>query len=123
MQPDWVVPAFDKAKTSHLRFGLRGEPTAFQQLALEGGEEALAHGVVVGIPYGAHGRPHVRFLASLAERERRVLASLVAVVDDVAGLPLADRHLQRVQHQFGAEVVRHGPADDLAAPSARTPAR
>src|SRR5216684_3685082 len=51
------------------------------------------------------------------------LTSLVAVVDDVAGLPLADRHLQHVQHQFGAEVVRHGPADDLAAPSVRTTAR
>ena len=44
------------------------------------------------------------------------MAALVAVVDDVLGPPLANRHLHRVQHQFGAQVVRHRPADDLAAP-------
>ena len=43
--------------------------------------------------------------------------ALVAVVDDVLGPPLANRHLHRVQHQFGAQVVCHRPADDLAAPS------
>ena len=47
---------------------------------------------------------------------RRILAALVAVVDDVLGPPLANRHLHRVQHQFGTQVVRHRPADDLAAP-------
>ena len=35
---------------------------------------------------------------------------------DILGLPLAHRHLERVQHQLGPQVVRHGPADDLAAP-------
>ncbi len=44
------------------------------------------------------------------------LAALVAVVDDVPGPPLANGHLHRVQHQLGAQVVRHRPADDLAAP-------
>jgi hypothetical protein len=44
------------------------------------------------------------------------LASLIAVVDHVARSPLADGHLERVQHQLGPEMVRHRPADDLAAP-------
>jgi hypothetical protein len=43
------------------------------------------------------------------------LAALVAVVDDVLGTTLADRHLQRVKHQLGAQVVCHRPAHDLAA--------
>src|SRR5260370_7551308 len=38
------------------------------------------------------------------------------MVDDVLGPTLADSHLHRIQHQFGAQVVCHRPADDLAAP-------
>jgi hypothetical protein len=37
-------------------------------------------------------------------------------MDDAVRPPLADRHLQRVEHQFGPQMVGHGPADDLAAP-------
>ena len=44
------------------------------------------------------------------------LRSLIAMMNDVLGPPLAYGHLERVQHQFGLQVVRHGPADDLAAP-------
>src|ERR1700681_883693 len=38
------------------------------------------------------------------------------MVDDVLGPTLANSHLHRIQHQFGAQVVCHRPADDLAAP-------
>jgi hypothetical protein len=44
------------------------------------------------------------------------IATLVAVMDDAVRPPLADRHLQRVQHQFGPQMVGHRPADNLAAP-------
>jgi hypothetical protein len=37
-------------------------------------------------------------------------------MDHVAGPALADRHLQRIDHQFRTQVVGHRPADDLAAP-------
>src|SRR5690349_14629511 len=37
-------------------------------------------------------------------------------MDDAVRPPLADRHLQRVQHQFGPQMVGHRPADNLAAP-------
>src|SRR5712664_3001252 len=38
--------------------GLRCEPAACQQLAFQCGEEALAHGVVVGITDRSHGWAH-----------------------------------------------------------------
>jgi hypothetical protein len=38
------------------------------------------------------------------------------MVDDVLGPTLANSHLHRIQHQFGAQVICHRPADDLAAP-------
>jgi len=43
------------------------------------------------------------------------LATLIAMMNDIDRLALADCHLERVQHQFGAQVVGHRPADDLAA--------
>jgi hypothetical protein len=43
------------------------------------------------------------------------LAAVVAVVDQPGPwLALGDRHVEGVQHEFGAEVVGHGPADDPA---------
>src|SRR6202035_4184822 len=44
------------------------------------------------------------------------LAALVAVMDDAVRPSLADRHFQRIQHQLGAQMIGHRPADDLAAP-------
>ncbi len=45
-----VVPALDEVEDRQASLGLGGEPLAIEQLALERGEEALAQGVVVGIP-------------------------------------------------------------------------
>ena len=37
-------------------------------------------------------------------------------MDDVTRTALTNGHFECIDHQFGAQVVRHGPADDLAAP-------
>jgi hypothetical protein len=37
-------------------------------------------------------------------------------MDDVARSALPDRHLERIEDQLGAQVVRGGPAHDPAAP-------
>jgi hypothetical protein len=43
------------------------------------------------------------------------LAAVVSVVNQSwSGLALGDRHVERVQHQLGAQVVGHRPADDPA---------
>ena len=42
----------------HPRLGLHLEPAAIEKLALERGEEALCHRIVVGIGHGAHRGPH-----------------------------------------------------------------
>ena len=116
MQPYWVVPAFDEAEAGHTRFCLGCEPAAIQQLAFERGKEALAHGVVIDVADRAHRGPHAGFLAALTERQGRVLASLIAVMDHVARAALPDRHFQRVHHQLGAQMSGHRPAHDFAAP-------
>ena len=45
----WIGPALDIAEDRHPGLGLLGEPMACQEFALECGEEALTHGIVVGI--------------------------------------------------------------------------
>ena len=44
-QADGVVSSLDEAEARNAGLSLGCEPTATQQLAFEGGEEALAHGV------------------------------------------------------------------------------
>ena len=40
----------------------------------------------------------------------------LGVMDDAVRPALADHHFQRVEHQLGAQMIGHRPADDLAAP-------
>src|SRR6202521_33659 len=54
MQPHRIIPTLDVAEAGHLGLGLGCEPAAAEQLGLQGGEEALGHGVVVGVTDGPH---------------------------------------------------------------------
>ncbi len=83
-----VVPSFDPLEDGHLRLGLGSEPSTVEQLALEGGEEALGHRIVVGIADRAHPGHDARFPAALAEGVTRVLRPVVRMVNDAAGLAL-----------------------------------
>src|SRR3954468_4988633 len=114
-----IVPSLDVAEDRHSGLGLRGEPAACQQLAFQCGEEALAHGVVVGVTDRPHGWAHTRLPTAAAERQRRILTTLIAVVDDVARLTLTDRHLECCQHELGSQMRLHRPADDPAAEAER----
>ena len=44
------------------------------------------------------------------------LAALVRVVDHTGRPPLSQRHVERVQHELGAQMIRHRPADDPSTP-------
>jgi hypothetical protein len=50
-----IVPPLDVAEDRHPGLGLRCEPAACQQLAFQRSEEALAHGVIVGVTNRSHG--------------------------------------------------------------------
>src|SRR5215467_12240302 len=103
MTSAWIVEALDEIEDREAAFGLRAEATTIQKLALQGGEEALAHGVVECVADGAHGGSDAGALAPKAEGDRRVLATVVRVVDDRARLALADRHVQGIEDEVGLE--------------------
>ena len=73
MSPVGVVPALDEPEDRVAgRLGV-GEADSVEQLALEGGEEGLSHGVVVAVPHRTHGGPHPGGPTAAPERQGGVL--------------------------------------------------
>ena len=73
MQADRVVPALDIAEAGYSGLRLGSEPPPLQQFGFERREEALGHGVVIGIAHRAHRWSHAGLAATLAEGQGRVL--------------------------------------------------
>src|SRR5271155_2015584 len=65
-----VVEAFDELKDGHPRLAARSETAPIDQLAFEGGEETLAHRIVVGVADRACRWTNAGFLAAIAEGDR-----------------------------------------------------
>lgn len=106
-----VVPALDEVEDRHTGFALVAEPMAVEQLALQGREEALTHRVVVAVADRAHRRTDTDLPAQEPKSDRGVLRPLIAVMDDRVRAALPEGHVQRVEHELGAQVGGHGPAD------------
>src|SRR5688500_7658947 len=111
-----VVPALDEVEDRHAGCDLSTETLAIEQLALEGGEEALAHGVVEAIANGSHRRADSRLAAALAEGDRGVLAPLIGVMDHRRRPTLPQSHAQGLEDELGTQMCRHRPAHHPATP-------
>jgi len=74
--PEWrragLYQRFDVAEDRHPGLGLRSKPSPCEQLAFQGCEEALAHGVIVRIADGSHGRSYAGLATTAAEGQSRV---------------------------------------------------
>src|SRR5260370_10200438 len=90
-----VVEDFDVLEERRAGRDVGRERLARQQLALERGEEALGHGVVVPVPDRAHRAADPHRLTALPEQERGVLPAMVRGLDDAsAWSPVPDPHPQ-----------------------------
>src|SRR3989338_962291 len=116
MSSGWIVEAFHELENRDSGFGLGVESAAVQEFAFEGGEKALAHGVIEAVSDRTHRRANSGLPAPLAEGDRGVLASLVRVVNDVRRSPVEEGHVEGVEHEFGSEMGFHRPAHDPPAP-------
>ena len=110
-----IVEALDEGEHGAAGFRLGLEATAIKELAFEGGEEALAHGVVIGVSNRAHRGAHACLAAAMAELDRGVLRTLIGVMDHRSGSSRQQRHVQSIEHQLPGERGGHRPADDAAA--------
>src|SRR5579859_4950514 len=112
-----VVPSLKKFEDSESCLALGSETTTVEQLALERGEEALAHRVVKTIADRAHRRPHCGLAAALSEGNRGVLRALIGMMNHVAGSSLPESHVECFEHQLSPEMRRHRPTNDAPTPS------
>jgi hypothetical protein len=71
-----VVPALDEFEDGQAGLDPGLEAAAVEEFALEGGEEALAERVVVGVADRSHRRAHTHLPTPQAKRNPRVLAAL-----------------------------------------------
>ena len=110
-----VVQALDELKDGHAGLCLGPETGPVDQFTLQGGEEALTHGIVVAVAHGAHGGTHTGLTAPLTESQGGVLGTLIGMVHDLVRPPLTECHLQGIQDQLGSQMRGHGPPDDPAA--------
>ncbi len=70
-----VVPSLDPLEYRNACLCLALEVASVQQLTLQGGEESLGHGVVVGVADRAHRRHDAHLAAAFAERVAGVLTA------------------------------------------------
>src|SRR6202140_1078215 len=107
-----IVEALDERERRMARLDLCLEPAAIEKLAFEGGEEALAHGIVVCVADRTHLGVYPRDPAAVTELDRGVLRTLVGVMDHARGPPRQKRHVQSVNYQLRGGRGGHRPADD-----------
>src|SRR5260221_7695857 len=109
-----VVPALDEVEDRHPRLDLGLELAPVEQLAFQGGEKALAHGVVETVADRTHRGSHPGLLAAHAEGDRGVLSTLVGMMDHLDRPALPERHVQSLDTQFRAQMSCHHPATHSA---------
>ena len=86
-------------------------------LVLERPHEALGHGVVIGAAGAAHAGLDPSGFKAGNVVTASVLNPAIRVVYEAAGnhLSAAQRHFECIQSEARPQVIRHGPANDLAA--------
>jgi hypothetical protein len=67
-----IGPTLDEPIYRPANLFLRAEPMTAQELTFQGGEEALAKGIIVSVPDRTHRRAAPYFPAAFAEGERGV---------------------------------------------------
>ena len=119
-----VIPALDADKELLAGGRVIGGHLSAQHFAFDFADGAFHPSIVIGITRATHaGDPAVVF------QERTGLGAGVlhpAIRMDqqpFGGLALGLSHLERTDHQFAAQMIRHGPADNLAAPQVQHHAR
>ena len=88
------MPAFNPGEDGHAGLFLGIEAPAFDEFILEASEDALRHGVVVGIAKRPHRRTYTYLTSTFTEGWADVMANLVAVINHILRLALVQRHVQ-----------------------------
>ena len=110
-----VVPTLDELEDGHTGLGLGAPHTSVDEPTLQRREETFGQCAIVAIAHRTHRGMHPHLLASLAKGNRGVLGTLVGMVNHFFGPSLAQRHVQRIEHQRGPQMISHRPSHHPAA--------
>jgi hypothetical protein len=86
------------------------ETALVERLTLERGKETLAHGIIEAIADRAHRESYAGLAAVLAEGDLSVLANLVLNDESRREPTLPHGQVERLQHQFRAQMSLYCPA-------------
>ena len=113
MYPPTVVESLQVLEDSRLSNLPAREAQSTDQLRLQRRHERFRDGVVQGATDPAHRRYDANLFEPLAEREGRVLNTLVGVMDQPRSrLPALEGHLKGTEHQLRPQVTLHRPTDE-----------
>ena len=88
-----IIPPFNVGEDSQPGFLMRTEGSTIDQFTFKGGEEALAHGVVIAVTSRPHRGTHTGLTATLSKCYGGILRPLIRVVDHVFGTALVKGHI------------------------------
>lgn len=114
MAPIRILPALDEVEDRKRCLALRLESVLPEELALESSVEALAHCVIVAGANGTHRHRDAGFTAPLSKSDRGILRSVIGMMEDRFRSSAIDRHVERIDDELFAHVVRHRPPDDAS---------
>src|SRR6266850_2022124 len=111
MQALAVIEDLDVFEDCSLRLLSGVEGTEVHEFILQRTEEALGTGVVVAVAFGGHALMQSMGFEQLRIGTDDVLAASISVMNQT-GLrsPAAQRHRERIEHEFAVEQVMHRPA-------------
>src|SRR5574341_15130 len=111
-----VVETLNEIDDRSASLVVRAERRTIDQLTLERRKEALTHCIVEAVANRSHGRPNACFPASRAELDRRVLTTLVGMMNDSRRTSLRNGHVQGGRDQRRPQMCSYRAADALASP-------
>src|SRR5208283_4961378 len=111
-----VIPPLDELEHHLLSLLMGSHSYPVDELALKGGKEGLAHGVVIRVADTSHRRLHTCLSAPIAEGDRGILAAVVGMMDHCPRLTLTNGHLQGRHDQLCPQMPSEGPSHYPTAP-------
>ena len=101
---------------------LAGEAAIAQHLGLEGADEGLGPGVVIGVGSGRHALLHACGTQPLTKSAAAILAAAVTVEDDALGAASGDEGgVEGLDDQIAAQVIAQTSANDSRGASPLAP--
>jgi hypothetical protein len=109
-----IVPAFNEVEDCHPRLDLGFEAATAEPFASTVAKKLSHIALSKQSPTEPHRGPHPSLATAQPERDRGALGALVRVMYHCGGVALPHCHVERLHHQFRAQMGFHRPGPRYA---------